>query len=334
MKKLVSLALALVMVLCAMSALAEIELKWYQPEPETHPWTQASYMIAEEIEKNSNGEIKVTIYPGAVLGTQAEAVDMLRYGDLALLTSGPSILASWCDQVQVYSLPYAFEDPAQAYAFFESDISQDIFNKTILDASGVRTLDVWYFGDRNLTIKGMDTVTDPSQIAGKAIRCMDTPISKSVVASLGGSPVPMNISELYLALQTGVVVGQENPIPTIIAQKFYEVQDAVVLTRHSVHMGTVHVSEIIWKTLSADQQKVITDALAKYRPVIEEMINENTEAGLAELKEKGVSVSEPDLTPFRANAQKVLEETFGGDEAWMSVINALNTFKEEYNAAK
>ncbi len=305
-----------------------IELGWYQPEPDSHAWTETSYQIAEEIEKNSNGTLKVKIYPAAVLGTQAEAVDMLRTGSLALLTSGPSILAGFYDPVQVFSLPYAFDDAAQGYAFFESEAGQAIF-KGIQDKSGVRTLDVWYFGDRNLTINGVN-VTRPSDINGFACRCMDTPVSKTVMRALGGNPVPLNISELYLAMQTGVVKGQENPIPTIIAQKFYEVQDTLVLTKHSVHLGTVHVSEVIWKTLSDAQKKVITDALAKYRPVIEEKINKQTEEGLAFLKQNGMKVLEPDLTPFKENAKKVIAEAYGSDAEWMKQVNALEAFKASY----
>ena len=301
------------------------ELKWYLPEPEGHPWTDVAKLIKEEVEANSKGSLKLTLYPAGVLGTQAEAVDMLRTGSLALLTSGPSILASFYEQVQVFSLPYAFEDPAQGYAYFESEAGQNMFNKIILDKSGVRTLDVWYFGDRNLTINGVEP-TKPEDLKGKAVRCMDTPIAKTVVASLGGDPVPINFAELYMSLQTGVVQGQENPIPTIIAQKFYEVQDTLVLTRHSVHMGTVHVSEQIWQSLTQEQRDIITAALAKYRGEIETRINKNTEDGLAMLKDK-MTIIEPDLEPFKANAQLKIKETFGSDAEWTSVIEGLEAFK-------
>jgi tripartite ATP-independent transporter DctP family solute receptor len=305
-----------------------VELKWYQPEPKGHPWTDVAYLIADEIEKNSNGTLKVTIYEGGMLGTQAEAIDMQRTGSLALLTSGPSILASFYDPVQVMSLPYAFDDPAMGYAYFESDVGQKMFDD-ILKKSGVRTLDIWYFGDRNLTVNKVN-VTKPSDMAGKAVRCMDTPVAKTVVGSLGASPVPINFAELYLALQTGVVVGQENPVPTIIAQKFYEVQDTLVLTKHSVHMGTVHASEAVWQKLTQEQRDVITAALAKYRPEIEDRINVGTEEGLKFLREKGMKILEPDLAPFRESAQRLIAKTFGNDKAWMAEIEALENFKASY----
>lgn len=306
------------------------ELSWYLGEAESHAWSQMSYDIAKEIEEKTGGSLKINVYPGATLGTQAEALDMLRTGSLAFEVTGPSILASFCDQVQVYSLPYAFDNAEQAYAYFESEGSQKMYNETILNASGVRTLDVWYYGDRNLTITGLEP-TVPGDLSGLSIRCMDTPISKTVVEALGANPVPINMSELYLALQTGVVVGQENPVPTIIAQKFFEVQDAVVLTKHSVHMGTVEVSEQIWQSLTEDERQAVTDVLAKYRPLIEERIVKETEVGLEELKAQGMKVIEPDLDAFKENAAKVIEKNLGSDAAWKAAIDDLNNFKANWN---
>lgn len=303
-----------------------IELSWYIGEAEGHAWTIAANNIADEVAVNTNGEVVMKIYPNASLGTQAEAIDMLRTGSLAIATSGPSILASFYEQVQVYSLPYVFDNPQQAYGYFESDASQEMFNKIILDKSGVRTLDVWYFGDRNLTING-DAPTDPQDLSGISVRSMDTPISKSVVAALGANPIPINISELYLGLQTGVVEGQENPVPLIINQKFFEVQDNLILTKHSVHMGTVHVSEQIWSSLSDEHRMVISDLLAKYRPEIEKMIIEQTEAGLVQLKESGMNIVEPDTQAFKDSATKIIEENFLNDPEWKKVIDGLNEFK-------
>jgi tripartite ATP-independent transporter DctP family solute receptor len=309
------------------AASGKVEMRWYQPEPEGHAWTDVSMIIAKEVGEKSGGGLSVTVYPAGVLGTQAEAVDMLRTGSLALLTSGPSILASFYDAVQVASLPYIFDNPEHAYNFLASPYGQRVYNDIILKKSGVRTLDFWYFGNRNLTTKGVK-VNNPSDLAGIKIRAMDTPIAKTVVSSLGGSPVPINFSELYLALQTGVVAGQENPIPTIIAQKFYEVQDNIVLTGHSVHMGTVHVSESIWTKLADDQRKLILDTLAKYRPEIQKRINDQTDQGISFLKERGVAVYEPDLAVFRSNAADIVDKNFGNIPEWKEAIDAVRALKK------
>lgn len=307
------------------------ELSWYLGEAESHPWSQMSYEIADEINERTNGELTIKVYPGATLGTQSEALEMLRTGSLAFEITGPSILASYLDQIQVFSLPYAFDSAEQAYAYFESDTSQEMFNETILNASGVRTLDVWYYGDRNLTTQDIDVET-PEDLSGKQIRCMDTPISKVVVKALGANPVPINMSELYLSLQTGVVEGQENPIPTIIAQKFYEVQNRLILTKHSVHLGTVEVSEQIWQSLTDSQREVITEVLAEYRPKIQERIEQESEEGLTQLEEEGMTVIEPDIDAFKENAEKVIEEELGDDPDWEAAIEDLNNFKASYTS--
>lgn len=302
------------------------ELRWYQPEPDGHPWTDISRLIAKEIEEKSGGSLKVTIYASGVLGTQAEAVDMLRTGSLALLTAGPSILASFYDAVQVAGLPYIFESPEHGYAFLASPYAQKVYNDIILKKSGVRTLDFWYFGNRNLTTKGLKVMT-PADLNGVRIRGMDTPIAQTMIKALGGNPVPINFAELYLALQTGVVRGQENPIPTILAQKFDEVQDNVILTGHSVHMGTVHVSEQIWTKLTAAQQKVIMDALDKFRPEIQKKIIQQTEEGIGILRSRGVQVYEPDLPAFRAHAATIVDQNFGNNPEWKEAIDAARAAK-------
>lgn len=170
----------------------------------------------------------------------------------------------------------------------------------------------------------------PADLSGISIRCMDTPIAKTVVAALGGNPVPINMNELYLSLQTGVVAGQENPIPTIIAQKFYEVQDAVVLTKHSVHLGTVEVSEMVWQSLTDKERSVVEEVLAKYRSIIEEKINKETEEGTEFLKSQGMKIIEPDIEAFKANAEKVVNENFGSDPEWAAAIEDLNNFKANW----
>jgi tripartite ATP-independent transporter DctP family solute receptor len=327
MKKWFLIFLIVVMVLCmaisgySVSCAAEpLELKWYQADSSEHPWVVVGELICEEVYKRSDGRLKMIQYPSGVLGTEYEAVDMLRMGSLAFLTSGPSILTSFDEDVQVFALPYLFRDKEHAYKAFKIKAVQDLFNDVILKKSGVRTIAFWYFGDRTLTANL--PVYKPNDLAGVKIRCMDAPVFKDVIKALGANPIPVSFSELYLALQTGVVQGQENPIATIYDSKFYEVQDYIILTAHSVHMGTVHVSEKIWQQLSESDQKLILDVFEEYQPMIDQKIVEATKINLQKMIDDfGVEVIDPDMTAFKEYANEYIMGVYG--EKWGDLIEQI-----------
>ena len=314
----------------SVTALADdvVELAWNVPDPDGHPWTETAKEIAEEIGRRSDGSLKVTVYSNNQLGV-SEALDMMSTGSLAMDLTGAGAFAGYYAPCEVFAMPYAFDDADQAYAYFASDYAKEIFDR-IEDASGIMTIGAWYFGDRNLTTKGVEVHT-PEDLAGVPVRCMDSVGSKTVIKALGGTPVPMALSETYLSLQTGTVKGQENPLPTIVAQKFNEVQDHLVMTHHSVHLGTIHFSKLIWETLSEDQQNIITEILEEYRPIVTDRINESQEENMKLLSEAGMQIDEVDLEAFRANAKKVVEETYGDDPEWAKVLGDLEAFKEAYN---
>lgn len=303
---------------------ASVELKWYQPEPAGHPWTDVGQIICDEVGKRSDGRLKLVQYPAGTLGTQAQAVDMLRMGSLAVLTSGPSILNAFDENVQVFSAPYLFRDREHAYKAFDLPWVQTLFNDTVLKKSGVRTIAFWYFGERNLTTKNRAAMK-PEDMKGAKVRAMDIPVWKNVVASLGANPTPINFSELYMALQTGVVEGQENPIPTIHAQKFYEVQNYIILTKHVVHLGTVHVSESVWQRLSEADRKVILDVFAQYRPEIDKRMDEKIASASKEMAAKGVKIITPDVEAFKAHAVKQFMGVYG--DKWGGIIKEIQALR-------
>jgi len=331
MKKWFLILLMIVMVLSMMvsgysigCAAEPLELKWYQPENEEHPWTMVGELICQEVTKRSNGRLKLIQYPAGALGTQYEAVDMLRMGSLAFLTSGPSILTSFNEDVQVFALPYLFRDKEHAYKAFKTKSIQDMFNDVILKKSGIRTIAFWYYGDRTLTTKNLP-VYKPSDLAGVKVRCMDSPVWKHVIKALGANPIPVAFTELYLALQTGVVQGQENPITTIYSKKFYEVQNYIINTKHSVHMGTVHVSEKIWQQLSESDRKLILDVFEEYQPMIDQKIDEIGKIVLQKMIDFGVKVIDPDITAFREYANKYIMGVY--NEKWGDLIKQIQAIE-------
>lgn len=300
---------------------SEFELKWYQSNSMQHPWCVVGQKICDEINKETDGRIEITQYPSGALGTQSEALNMLRTGSLAFLTSGPSILASFFPQVQLFSLPYLFNDKDHAHKTFKEDWVDEIFNDIILKKSNVRTIAYWYYGVRTLTTTDTPVYT-PADLKGCKVRCPDLPLWKDIIASLGASPTPVSFSELYMALQTGLVDGQENPLTTIYDMKFYEVQNYLIFTNQSVHMGSVHVSEPIWKKISEKDRKIILEVFDRNNPLIDEKIDELGLQYLDVMKDKGLKTIEPDIEAFKKHAKEYIWERYG--EKWGEYILKIN----------
>ena len=302
----------------------EFVLKWNEPEPMGHPWADTGKMICEEVFKRSDGRIKIEHYPAGTLGNQTEAIEMLRMGSLFMLTSGPSILNAYNEDVQVFSAPYLFRDREHAYKAFKMPWVQHLFNEDVVEKSGVRTIAFWYYGDRNVSTKDV-VAYKPEDFKGVKIRCMNIPVWKTVVASLGANPTPVAYAELYMALQTGVAQGQENPFTTVVSQKFYEVQNHVIETRHVVHMGTVHVSEQIWKKLPEADRTMILEVFDEYLPVMDELMDKKTEEAIAFLKNKGVTIVEPDRAAFKERATREFMKVYG--DKWGDIIKEIQAIQ-------
>jgi tripartite ATP-independent transporter DctP family solute receptor len=329
MKKLVTCLLLLLLVQFAFAGGAQetppgeaekIELKWSGMMTPTHAWAITAEDICREVEERTNGRITIEFYPAGSLGSQKEGIEMLQTGDLAFLTSGPSIFASWVPQTQVFTFPYIFKDLDHVRRVVASPLIQDMFNKDVLEKTGVRTIAWWFYGVRNLTTKNTPA-TKPEDIADLKVRCVDNPAAKNVVLALGANPVPVAFTELYFALQTGVADGQENPVTTIYDKKFYEVQKYMINTAHNVHMGTVHVSEKVWQKLSEADRQMFTELFEKYTTQVDELIDKLTRENLDEMVAKGLVVIEPDWNAFRDHAVAHIMKVYGSDPKWEDTLN-------------
>jgi len=333
MKKLLFVLLAVVIVQGAFAsgsgdsaAPKTLTLKWSGMMTDTHAWTIAEKAICEEVTKRTNGRITMQAYPNGSLGSQQEGIEMLRTGDLAFLTSGPSIFGSYVPQTQIFTFPYMFKDREHIRRVIASPVIQKMFNEDILAKTGVRTVAWWYYGARQLTTKNTPA-KKPEDIANLKIRCVDTPAAKDVVLALGGNPAPVAFTELYFALQTGVVDGQENPVTTIFDKKFNEVQKYMINTQHNLHMGTVHVSEKIWQQLSEKDRKMFTELLDTWTKKVDELIDTQTKDNLAVMVKGGLQVIEPDVQAFRTHAVAHITKVYGSDPKWAEVLKAVQAIK-------
>ena len=281
-----------------------------QSVPDDHH-TKAIYKFEELVEAASDGSIQVEVFDsGSLFDQNAEQTALLR-GDLDMAYTSSQWLSERVPAASIVGVPYMITDVDHLYAVMDSQVGQDIFAAAVEEA-GVRPLTSLYLGTRqlNLTDK-VGKVMTPADLEGVKLRVPDSPSWIAMGEALGANPTPVAFGELYLALQTGTVDGQDNPLPTDFNAKFYEVTDQIVLTGHLVNDVWPTVNEQVWQSLSEEQQGLIVDAWLEARDYATDIALQ-AEADLVSFFEgEGLEVYEPDRDAFRTH---VLEQLLGNEE--------------------
>ncbi|MFC0560641.1 DctP family TRAP transporter solute-binding subunit [Halalkalibacter alkalisediminis] len=283
---------------------AEVTLKLAHSGSETHQYHIAAEKFKEEIEASSNGTIAVEIYSGSVLGNEGEAVEQVLDGTLDLTTvSADSSFANTVPEMNVFGIPYLFEDLDHVYETLDGEVGKELLE--LSNQKGMKALGYWEVGQRHVTNDKVEVKT-PADMSGLNIRVQPAPVWEAHMRAIGASPTPVAFNELYSALDQGVVDGQENPLNTIYAMKFYEVQKYVSLTAHTFSPAIVVMSERAWGALSAEQQQLVEDAVQAAKTYQRETLMEKNDQILAHLEESGVTItSDIDFDAFREATKEV-----------------------------
>ncbi len=286
-----------------------------QSVPDDHH-TKAIYKFEELVEASSDGAIEIEVFDsGSLFDQNAEQTALLR-GDIAMAYTSSQWLSERVPAASIVGVPYMIKDVDHLYAVMDSQVGQDIFAAAVAEA-GVRPLTSLYLGTRQLNLKDVGTIMTPADLEGVKLRVPDSPSWIAMGEALGANPTPIAFGELYLALQTGTVDGQDNPLPTNFNAKFYEVTDQIVLTGHLVNDVWPTVNEEIWQSLSEDQQNLVTDAWLEARDYATDIALQ-AEADLVSFFEgEGLEVYEPDRDAFRTH---VLDELLSNEELTSTFI--------------
>ncbi len=294
MKKILALALALCMVLAfaATASAAPKELKWGSVHTEDHLATQMMMKAIDEINANAEG-IHVTGFPNSVLGGSQDLVEGVQEGIVDIITEGPAQFAAWIPKAAQVEAPYLWKDVDHMLKALNGEY-KDKLNE-LFDTIDVKILGTFYYGTRQLTVnKEVHTLDD---LKGMKIRVPQADLYVKMIESWNAAATPMALNELYLALQTGTVDGQENPLTTYEAQKFYETNAKyIILTNHIICPNMIFMNGDVWNSLSEHDQEVVSTAIAN---AIEWQGQQQleAEAKLAdELTAKGCTVITPDET--------------------------------------
>ncbi len=290
--------------------------------------TKGMELFAEEVEKLTNGEVMVEVYPGGALFTQEGEQAAVRQGNVDLIYGGPNWLAEFVPYMSMFAAPYMFTSYEHMSNTFNGEIGQAIFDD-IAAQTGVRPLGAYYLGTRQVNLRdiGREVMT-PADMEGVKLRMPNTPTWLFMGEALGANPTPLAFTEVYLALQTGTIDGQDNPLPTDFNAKFYEVTKYIVLTDHYINPLFPMINEERWQSLSPEQQDAIMQAVETARQLVDET-NLQAEAELLEFFEgEGMTIITPDKQAFIDYAQ---EKVLGNEE--MTATWDMDLFEQVQAAA-
>jgi len=311
MKKFVK-PLALALMTCAATVFATVpaaeakplELKLGHIQSESDFWHLGSLKFKEELEKRSNGQITLKIYPNSTLGGDRDMVEGMQMGTVDFgLVAG--VLGNFEKTIGLLELPYLFNSQEEFNKVIHGPIGEEIATN-VVKKSGVRILNWWDRGPRHTTSNR--PINKLEDLKGLKIRLPEIPAMVASWRAMGANPTPMAWSEVYTGLEQNVIEAQENPIPFIYGGRINEVQKYIALTAHKYEYVTIAMSDRRWKKLNDEQRKIITEAAAAATAYENKLVLDKTNELLEEMKAKGLKVTTPDLAELAKVARTTHEE--------------------------
>lgn len=303
----------------------KIQLRLSAPSSETD---QRAVALIEKFGPAVSGFASFEPSWNATLFAQGTELEAIARGNLEMSITSAQELAVFFPEFSIFTAGYVHQDAAHQVAVF-NDPLMDPFKQKVEDELGVKLLTVMYLGRRQVNLRQSKdelTVKTPDDLAGVNLRMPGTDAWQFLGKALGASPTPMAFTEVYTALQTGAVDGQDNPLPTVVDAKFYEVTKQIVLTSHLVDLNYIAISKKVFDGMTPDQQATV-QAAADEAAEFGRQNQLQKEADLVSfLEEQGLDVYEPDLAAFRNRVQSMyLESEFASSwpEGVLEKINAL-----------
>lgn len=269
---------------------------------ENDPRNDGSVKFKEIVEKETDGAIKVDIYPAAQLGNDRDLIEGVKLGTVEVTISSAGNFAVYEPKMGLSALPFILPDFETAWRFLDTPEQKKIAEGLL--KSNIRVLAYFENGFRCVT-NSKRAIEKPEDLKGLTIRTPENPYVIETLKALGAIPNPLGFSEVYIALKQKMFDGQENPIPLILNAKIYEVQKYLSVTNHSYDTMPFVINEPFFKSLTPEQQEIVKKAAIEAQNLNRQIIKKQTEDFLSELEKKGMIVSKPDLSLFKAATKEV-----------------------------
>jgi tripartite ATP-independent transporter DctP family solute receptor len=276
-------------------ALAQQKLKWAHVYETSEPYHTESVWAAEEIKKRTNGKYEIQVFPASSLGKETDINQGMTLGTVDMIISGPSFAARSYPRLGIAYYPFIFRDADHLLAYSKSDVFKEMV-EGFRAKTGIQILAYTYYGARHTT--SQTPFKDCAGMKGLKIRVPDVPSYRATPEACGANPTPIAFAEVYLALQNKTVDAQENPLTTIEAKKFYEVQKHIMLTGHIVDGLTTQVAPHVWTKLTDDEKKIFAEVAQEAARRATDKIKKRESELVAEFKAKGITIHEVDRKSF------------------------------------
>ncbi len=312
LKTLLAVAVAAGTLGAVATAQAQTKLKWAHVYETSEPYHKWSVWAADEIKKRTHGRYEIQVFPASSLGKESDINQGLTLGTVDIILTGASFAGRTYPPLAVTYFPFIFRDAEHMLKYAKSDVFKEL-TKGYDEKSGNHVTALTYYGARDVTSNAAHPVRTPADMKGLKIRVPDAPAYLAFPKALGANPTPIAFAEVYLALQNGTVDAQENPLPTIEAKKFYEVQKNISLTGHIIDSLLTVVSGQTWNKLSAEDKKIFGEVMVEAADKAGRDIAASETRLADEFRKRGLNVITVDKNAFR---EAVLKNTSPTDQGY------------------
>ena len=311
-KTVLAITLCLAFWVVSSAGAAEFTMKFANPVAKDHSWGKGAEKFAELVKEATGGRVEIKTHHSGTLGKIRETLEMARVGTVDFVVAGAGQLTAYVPEYGIVVLPYLWKDTPTMFKALDGPFGETINKAT--NKQGLELVEWWDNGFRHIS-NNRRPIMKPDDLKGLKIRCLPAKVHVAFFKALGAVPTPMDFTELYQGLQSGVVDAQENPPSMVYANKFHEVQKYYSLTGHVNEPGVVVVCQASMKKMPADLQKAVR-AAARKTAIWQRALNEkDNEAVMKKLAAEGMKINEvpaETISVFRETAHKVYPEAIQG----------------------
>jgi TRAP-type transport system periplasmic protein len=307
---------------------AAVELRLTHPADTSHPVHLEAEKMVQRIASRTNGAVKITLFPNNALGSPVETAQQTRLGAIDMILMNPANIEAISKSIGVINIPYQFDNYEHAHRTLDSTARDWISQQ--LATAGFTWIANFEWGFRALS-NSRRPVNSPDDVKGMKIRVPPELAIKAAFEALGANTQTVAFQEVYLALANKAVDGQDNPIATTFAAKFFEVQNHIALTRHIYASIMFAANPRAWQSkLDAQQRQIVAEEATAAGAAARKGVRDREEDYLAQMQKAGLAITRPDVGPFRdrmAPAYDVLRKSLGDEtwNAWTRMVAAART---------